>query len=114
MNLLRNVPSLRSQIMNDIDPPPGVPKEWEDFISMLSTVFTLAYVFAAVVSVAFIIISGYLIMTGGGDPQKMKKGTDTLMFAIAGLVLVLISGIIFNFVANLLGVENLITVFPTI
>ena len=105
---------LRSQILGQVTLPPGVPDEWIDFINTLSTIFTLAYVLAAVVSVAFIIVAGFSIMTASGDPQKLKKGTDTLMYAIGGLILVLVSGVIFNFIASLLGVENLITVFPTL
>ena len=105
---------LRSALLGEVVISSDIPTSTADLIGTLSTAFTTAYVIAAVVAVAFIIYAGYSIMIAGGDPQRLKKGTDTLVYAIAGVVLVLISGLIFNFVARLLGVENLITVFPTI
>lgn len=95
-------------ILGGIDPPPGIPDDTSDVVTMISTIITVVYALAGVVAVAFIIMAGYSIITSSGDPNKLKKGTDTLVWAVAGLVLVVCSSILFEFIANLLGVEDLI------
>ena len=86
----------------------GIPTEVSDLTRFIQVLFTVAFAFAGVVAVAFVIVAGYTIMTASGDPQKLKKGQDTLIYAIAGLVIVVCAGLFVEFVAKLLGLENLI------
>ena len=50
------------------------------------------------VCVATIIISGIQYMTSGGDPGKVKKAKDGLLYSIIGLVVVILAAAIVNFV----------------
>lgn len=47
-----------------------------------------------------IIIGGFNFMTSAGDPGKVKKGKDTILYGIIGLVVALLAFAIVNFVLN--------------
>lgn len=56
------------------------------------------------VCVVMVIIGGFTYMTSSGDASKVKKGKDTIMYGIVGLVIVALAFAIVNFViANVLG-----------
>ncbi|MDD3662074.1 MAG: hypothetical protein PHG63_03330 [Candidatus Dojkabacteria bacterium] len=99
-----------------ISPMPGIPRDTSDLVSLIRLVFTTAFMFAGVAAVAFIIVGGYNIIASAGDANKVKKGQDMVTNALIGLVVVVLSGLFFNFIARLLGVEHLITVLaiPTL
>jgi hypothetical protein len=46
-----------------------------------------------------------------GEPDKLKQGQDTLTNALIGIIVILASGLVFQFIGKLLGVESLITWF---
>ncbi len=96
--------------------PSGVPRSEGDFIQLVQTVITLAYSLAGVIAFGILIYGGYMMMTSAGDPQNMKKGQDALVGAVVGLIVVLVSGIILNFIGAKLGVGTLITTlhFPNL
>ncbi len=88
----------------------GVPTSSGDFVSVLRTVITTVYSIAGVLSFGYLVYGGYKIIMSTGDPQKLKEGQDTVAYALAGVVVVVTSGVIFNFIANKLGVGDIITV----
>ena len=61
-------------------------------MSLLNTVIG----FASVVSVAYAIKGGIGIMTSAGDPAKLKKSKDTILYACIGLILCALSFAIVN------------------
>lgn len=61
------------------------------------------FVFAIVVAVVFIIISGISWITSMGEPEKIQKGQKGLTASIIGLVIVFIARIIIDFVLNIIG-----------
>lgn len=63
--------------------------------------------FAAVVAVFFIVWSGIKLVTSGGDQQKVESAKKTLTFAIGGLIFILASFLIMNFIAQFTGVSQL-------
>lgn len=93
-----------------VQPPTGICTTTDCLIDMIRTVISTAYAIAGVVTVVFIIMGGYTIIMSTGEPDKMKKGMDTLTYAVIGLVVIVCSSLIFNFVARLLGVEAIVTV----
>jgi uncharacterized membrane protein YidH (DUF202 family) len=52
------------------------------------------------VTVLFIIIGGYQYVTSAGNESQAKKGRQTLIYAIIGLVLVVLSYVIVNVVTG--------------
>lgn len=55
------------------------------------------------ISLLMIVIGGILWMTSGGNSERIKKGKDTLVWAVIGLVVVFLSYAIINFVFQSLG-----------
>jgi hypothetical protein len=88
----------------------GIPVTEGDFKNIIQTVFTVAYSLAGVASVGYLIYGGYKIIMASGDPQKMKEGQQTVAYALIGLVVVISSAVIFNFVASSLGLEGVLGV----
>jgi hypothetical protein len=87
---------------------PGVPTTSSDLTNVIQTVFTVAYSIAGVISFGYLVYGGYKIIMSTGDPQKMKEGQNTVAYALIGLVLVVSTAVIFNFVAEKLGIGSLI------
>ena len=52
------------------------------------------------VAVAFIIFGGIQYTTSAGDPGKVKKAKDTILYGIIGLVVAMLAYAIVNFVLS--------------
>jgi TRAP-type C4-dicarboxylate transport system permease small subunit len=96
--------------LGDINPGTDIPTSSGDFTNILQTVFTIAYSIAGVAAFGYLVYGGYKVIMSTGDPQKMKEGIDTVGYALIGLVIVISSAVIFNFIANRLGLGNVIGV----
>lgn len=56
-----------------------------------------------VVAVIMLIIGGIRYMTSGGDSKKVTDAKNTVLYAIIGLIIVILSAAIVNFVTNTLS-----------
>lgn len=52
------------------------------------------------VSLTFFIWGGFRLMTSAGSPEVVKKSKDTLLYALLGMVIVILSYTIVQFVFN--------------
>lgn len=68
-------------------------------------VVTAALLFAGVVAVFMIIYAGIRYTTSGGDPKAVEGAKNTLVWAIIGLVVILLSFAIINFIGFFTGAE---------
>lgn len=100
-----------NDIIGKINIPQGVPGSNEGVVAIIGRVLDVGYAIAGVATFAFLLIGGIKIITSSGSPDKMEEGQKTLSSAIIGLVIILVSGLIFQFIGKLLGVESLITWF---
>ncbi|MFH1547398.1 MAG: hypothetical protein ABIC57_02840 [bacterium] len=100
-----------NNIIGDINPPDGVPTGNEGVVAIIGRVLDVGYAVAGVATVALLILSGIKMIMSEGDPDKLREAKDTLSNAILGIFIVLVSGLIFQFIGRLLGVESLITWF---
>lgn len=71
--------------------------------SLMSGILNTVYFWLGVVAVGFIIYGGFLYILSSGDPGKIRKAKDTLLYAIIGVVVVLIAFVITQFVINGVG-----------
>ncbi len=51
-----------------------------------------------IVAVVVIILGGISYMTSNGDAAKVKKAKDTILYGVIGLIIVILSAAIVNFV----------------
>ena len=64
-------------------------------VNMLINVFTSVMGFLAV---AMIIYGGFMLLTAQGDPARIKRGKDVVLYSVIGLILVMLAYVIVNFV----------------
>lgn len=93
----------------DCSPNPSIPgydgPTLNCIFLLIQTIISWALTFAGVVAVILIIFSGIKFITSGGDPKQVEGAKKTLTYAIAGLVLVLLSFTIINLIAYATGVS---------
>jgi hypothetical protein len=63
------------------------------------------FVFAGVVAVFFIAWSGLQFLTSSGDPIRVGKARTSFTFALAGLIIVVLSYVIIQLVARVTGTD---------
>ena len=59
--------------------------------TLLTLFLRNAYIFAGVILLFLIAGAGYTVVTGGGDPESMQKGRQTLPLALTGFVIIMTS-----------------------
>lgn len=59
-----------------------------------------------VVAVIMIILGGIQYMTSQGDSAKAKKARDTILYAVIGLIVALLSFAIVTFILNSIGAKT--------
>ncbi len=64
----------------------------------LSNILNLVYMIAGVVVVIVIIVSGIFYSLSSGDPQKVTKAKNALIYALVGLVVVVSAFLITNLI----------------
>ncbi len=62
-----------------------------------------AYMIAGIVAVIFIIKGGFEYLTSQGDPGKTRKATQSIIYAVVGLVIVILAAVITSFVITRVG-----------
>lgn len=66
---------------------------------------TILYI-VGIVSVIMLIWGGVRYILSGGDNKKVTDAKNTILYAIIGLVIAILSFAIVNFVLNTIGVES--------
>ncbi|MFZ4461907.1 MAG: pilin [Patescibacteria group bacterium] len=66
--------------------------------SMISFVTNLLYLIA----VGFVLYGGFLMLTAGGDDEKVKSGKKILMQAALGLLVIFIASSLVSFILRLI------------
>lgn len=72
---------------------------------LLQGLINFGFAAAGTVALIFIIISGLKLIRSGGDPKEAEGARQTLTYAIIGLVLILLSAAIVNFIGTITGVS---------
>lgn len=60
---------------------------------------------AVFVGVLVIIYGGFLLLLGGGNPKMIEQGKKTILYAVIGVAVVLVAGVIISLVKEILGVQ---------
>jgi hypothetical protein len=59
--------------------------------------------FAGLVAVVMLVYGGYMMITSGGDPEKVEKGQSSISGAVIGLIVVFVAKLVIVYVADFLG-----------
>lgn len=77
--------------------PDSVPEVKIDN-DLVTTIFNVILALAGAIAVVFIIWGGIQYTLSQGEPNKIKKAKDTLLYSIVGLIIVMFSFVILNYV----------------
>lgn len=69
----------------------------------ITAILNWVYALAGLVAVGFIVYGAVNYAMTQGDPGKIKQASQTIAFAVIGLVVVLLAAAITNFVAGAAG-----------
>ncbi len=72
----------------------------DNLLSLVGTIITLAFGVAAIVAVVYLIIGGFSYVTAGGNPEAVEAAKTTIINSIIGLLVVLASYLIVDFVLD--------------
>jgi hypothetical protein len=92
MNIFNRLLARSEGVFDDLN----IPRTETD--GQIEAVVSFFFIIAGIISVIMIIIGGYWYVLSGGDPQKVKKAKDTILYAAVGLVISLMAWTIINFV----------------
>ena len=97
MEVTRIFADIQSHLTNAAN---NMPKNTDiDITGILNWV----YAFAGLVAVGFVVYGAVNYATTQGDPSKIKQASQTIAFAVVGLIIVLLAAAITNFVATAPG-----------
>ncbi len=73
-------------------------QQGNDLVAFIVDLMNYAVTLIGLVAVGFLIYGGVMYITAGGDEAKVEKATKAITQALIGLGIVLLSGLIVNFV----------------
>lgn len=74
--------------------------------TFFSTLFNVILGIIGMVCTTVIIIGGVQLMTSTGDPSKVQKAKNTILYGVIGLVVVAFAAVITNFVIDQINKAN--------
>lgn len=75
--------------------------------AIISWAITLTLSVAVILTLVFLIVGGLKWIISGGDKKQLEGAQKTIQYAIIGLVVILLSFFIINFIGLLFGVNLL-------
>ena len=85
---------------------PGQGLTAEEQQAQIQSAFTWAYTVAGIVAVAFIIYGGIKYVISQGDPGKTRAATQSIVYAVVGLIVVLMAAAITALVTSSVSGTN--------
>lgn len=79
--------------------------------TLVSNVLGALFMFAGTVAVFIIIAAGFRFILAGGDSKQLDGARKAIVYAVAGLLIILLSSLILNIIVSVTGV-TCISVWP--
>ena len=73
-----------------------------DLMGDIKNILNAVFGVIGIIAVIMIVLGGISYATSQGDPGKVKKGKDTILYGIIGLIVALLAFAIVNFVLGAL------------
>jgi hypothetical protein len=70
------------------------------FVDFIRNIISQVFVIIIPLAVIFIIWGGFVIMTAGGSPERVKKGKEIILIALTGLIIALGSWLILTTISK--------------
>jgi hypothetical protein len=80
--------------------------EYNTFEELINHIITFLFWIAAPVASLIIAIAAFIMLTGGGNPEKIKQAKNMIIWALVGLIIIFLSIALVNFLKAILGVRQ--------
>lgn len=77
----------------------GVPNRGGNETTLLQGLLNTVYATAGIVAVIVIIIAGYIYVTSDGDAARVKQAKNAIIYAVVGLVVIILAFSITAFIS---------------
>ena len=81
------------------------PAKIQDLVVIVQRILNIVVRLAGIAVFIMLIIGGFQYLTAGGDPKKTQAASNTLTYAIFGLVAVIAAWFILLFIEKFTGVK---------
>jgi len=91
--------------------PLGTQVSWQSpymLARIISRIIGLLTIVAAVYFVILLITSAISVMQSGGDKGKLEVARNRMLTAVVGIVIVVAAIFVFNIIANMLGLDDVL------
>ena len=91
------------------NPPLELPNAFKstDLVTLLTDLlYKITFFIAPPIAVLMVIIGAFMILTAGGDPEKVKKGRATLLWTAVGFAIILGAKLIMDLIKELIGTTS--------
>ncbi|MBU2544991.1 pilin [Patescibacteria group bacterium] len=85
----------------NIDNPLGE----DTIIDLIRNIINFIFRLSLPIGALMIVIAGYYFMTSNGDPEKIKKGKDTIIWTLVGILVIFLSLAIIDGLKNAIGIQ---------
>jgi len=76
------------------------------FADLFACAFDAVFWIALALAVLMFLIAAFFFMTAAGDPTRLKRAKDALLWALIGVAVVIVSGGLASVICNVLGGKN--------
>jgi magnesium-transporting ATPase (P-type) len=95
---------------NTYDHPSGQvcicnPLKAPDFETLINNIINFIFYAALAIVPLVVVIGGFNILTSGGDPKKVETGKNIIIYALVGLIVVMLAKDIITVIRNVLGLK---------
>lgn len=73
---------------------------FDNLTDFLSNIIQFAMTFAVIIAVIAVLVAGFKYITSAGDSEKVKGSTQSLIFALVGLVIVFLAPTLIKFILD--------------
>lgn len=79
------------------------PLGTSDFQALITKLLNVVFSIVGLVAIVMIVYGGFQIMISGGEEKKYEQAKKTITYAVVGLVVVILSYSILNFIVSAFG-----------
>ncbi len=82
------------------------PLKYDSFTELAENMANFLFRLGLAVFGLMIIVAAFLLLTSGGEPQKVQTAKNIIMWGFIGVIILFLSIAIVDFLKSMLGVEN--------
>lgn len=99
--MINTIKNLLNKIAADIEiKKVDAPKGPNDIGSVVKNITNVLMTVVGIAAVIMIIVGGLMYITSAGDTEKTKRAKDTILYAVIGLIIAILSFAIVSFVTT--------------